>query len=367
MPFEVYRSRDLLVRAVQDYRSATCVVTFDSYSDEKTLDRLGFGESLFSQYSIDAIHFISRHNNWYQDRELLGVWRIVRELTHPYDRVLTYGSSMGGYAAIRFARNVGAQFAISISPQFSINPAIVPFDKRWINDAADIDFHNERTSGTDFSPLSYVFYDPYNLDARHVELYRPYTQLVEIKLPNSGHPSSGFLAEVGVLQEAVLELCSGEIDPQKVLRKARLARGSSAQFYFALAERSNSVRRKVRLAERASKLSPNNANYLGYYAYALGRNGQLEAAKAIFKSAKVNYPYANPILFWESELYVTQGNFGKAIEITEEAIARYNGGRSFLTRRAHLMKHMQNLKLQSHKRVSILNRFVRLLGYLRLN
>jgi S-formylglutathione hydrolase FrmB len=46
------------------------------------------------------------------------------------------GFSMGGYGAFRFARATNATYVTAISPQFSIHPDVVPFDKRYGADAA---------------------------------------------------------------------------------------------------------------------------------------------------------------------------------------------------------------------------------------
>src|SRR5580658_5592563 len=102
MVTEVYRSSELAVRSVCESRSAACVVTFDSYSDDRSLYRRGFGEDFFRDRSIDAIHFVSRENDWYQYGEMPDALAAVAELVKGYDRVVAYGSSMGGYAAIRF-------------------------------------------------------------------------------------------------------------------------------------------------------------------------------------------------------------------------------------------------------------------------
>ena len=51
---EVYRSGDLLARFRAGHNSAACVITFNSYSDNRTLDRAGFGEPFLSKQGIDA-------------------------------------------------------------------------------------------------------------------------------------------------------------------------------------------------------------------------------------------------------------------------------------------------------------------------
>lgn len=124
---EILRSAELLVKDLRRHTSACCVVTFDSYTDYRTLNRPDFGEVFFDANGIDAIHIIRRNNDWYQYPETEEACRRIRELTACYPHVVAYGQSMGGYGAIRLGGRVGAQVALAISPQFSIDPAVAPF------------------------------------------------------------------------------------------------------------------------------------------------------------------------------------------------------------------------------------------------
>ena len=62
---ELYRSADLLVRARIGFNSPYCLVTFGSYTDNRTLTRDGFGEAFLVSRSVNAIHILSRDNDWY--------------------------------------------------------------------------------------------------------------------------------------------------------------------------------------------------------------------------------------------------------------------------------------------------------------
>src|SRR5271165_505635 len=162
MAYDVFRSDDFVARAVVGFNSQICVVTFDSYSDTRTLERAGFGEHFFEQHCIDAIHVIARSNEWYQHNEILEICRAIADITKNYERVYTYGSSMGGYAAIRLGESVHARAAVALSPQFSVDKAVVPFEHRWKGDAQRISFAVERRQVESFAPLAYVSYDPFD-------------------------------------------------------------------------------------------------------------------------------------------------------------------------------------------------------------
>ena len=196
---EIYRSADLLVRARTGYHSSFCVVTFNSFTDRRTLDREGFGEGFFASRGVNAVHVLSRDNDWYLLEDIELALDAAAKATAPFESVSAYGSSMGAYAAIRLGRLAGASAAIALSPQFSIDPRVVPFEDRWAPDARRLNYEIERRLGPKgFVASADVFYDPADRDARHVELYREHIEVRDIRLPDCGHPVTGFLAEVGL-------------------------------------------------------------------------------------------------------------------------------------------------------------------------
>ena len=70
----------------------------------------------------------------------------------------------------------------------------------------------ERQGTASFAPLAYVSYDPFDLDRRHIDLFRKRTKLVELAIPHGGHPVTGFLAETGILEELVLSVVNERFD-----------------------------------------------------------------------------------------------------------------------------------------------------------
>ncbi len=266
---EIFRSAELLVKGLRRHASACRIVTFESYTDNRTLDRPGFGEVFFDASGIDAIHIVPRNNDWYQYPEIDEACRRVRALTAPYPHVVAYGQSMGGYGTIRLGGRVGAQVALAISPQFSIDPGVASFEPRWAGDSARIDFAIERRATHPFVAKAYIVYDPHDLDARHVELYRPHTEIVDIGLPNCGHPASGFVVDTGILQEAILDLCRGTFNISALHAKARPAHHTSPILYANLAARHRHLPRRIRLSAKASALSPSDPSLLGQYAFTL--------------------------------------------------------------------------------------------------
>src|SRR5271165_6799067 len=88
---EMYRSHDLLVIARTGYETSFCVVTFDSFTDRRTLDREGFGEGFFASRGVNAIHVLSRDNDWYLLPDIELALDAAAKATASFDRVLAYG------------------------------------------------------------------------------------------------------------------------------------------------------------------------------------------------------------------------------------------------------------------------------------
>ena len=283
---ERFRSENLVVRELRGFSRARLVVTFDAYSHDPRLDRPGFGEQFLADHRVDAVHVVPAGNHWYQYPEMPEAARAIRDIAAGYDRVVAYGSSMGGYAAIRFGGVAGASAALALSPQFSVDPAVVPFETRWLPDTARLDFALERGWSAPFVATSYIAFDPRTPDRLHVELFAKMTEIVAIRTPNTGHPCTGYLADLGLLQRAVLALADGSLDPAWLEREARARRKQSAQFYLALALKARPLAWQAALARRALELAPHHILVLLHNVLVSAKLGDEAEAERLFAQAR---------------------------------------------------------------------------------
>ncbi len=304
------------MREWRGFSNACCYVTFDSYSDHRGLDRAGFGEQFLGEHQIDAIHVLTRENDWYQHAEILEICARIRELTAGYDRVIAYGSSMGGYAAIRFGSLVGAKLAFALSPQFSIDPRRVPFEHRWC-DAARIGYLYEDDPAS-FVETAIIAYDKEDLDARQVALYRPHTHVVDIGLLDCGHPCSGFLAELNLLQRAVLDLAQGTFDAAAFEQEARRRRRESGQYYFTLSRKSRNSTRRLALAEQAVLRGTSNIAYLANLASMAAGAGHFAAAMEALERCDEIAPAHPVVRYHRSEVLEKAGDLAGAVAALED-------------------------------------------------
>jgi tetratricopeptide (TPR) repeat protein len=315
----LYSSENLLVRRVGGNSRERCIVTFESYIENPMRDefqRPGFGEAFFRRERIDAIHVLSADNSWYQFPDLPDALSIIRAVTCDYAEVFSYGSSMGGYAAVKFASAAGARTAIAMSPQYSLDPVKVPFETRWSREAARIRFiHDDNPRPA--SVRAYVFYDPHDDDAMHADLFRRDVPVHDIKLNHAGHPAGTFLAETGLLSTTILDIIGGRFDATAFASAARVGRRNSGKYLITLAQRVSQARysSKLALARAAVAAAPDQSPYIGYLALLLDHAGFNDEADRSYLAATALAPEDTHLLERHSHLLARGRQFARAVRV----------------------------------------------------
>ncbi len=311
----LFQTDEFLVRRVGCGQSEACFVTFASFADLCSLNQPGFGESFFRRHGIDAIHVIVAVNRWYAHDGFESALEAIRAAVVSYKRVITYGSSMGGYAAIRFAETIGAQVALAISPQYSVTSASAPFETRW----RDVTRQTQRLAwlgphgSTTTQPI--VFFDPYDLDVLHWRLIAAhYPRARAAPLPHAGHPAGAYLNETGVLGEILIAAAQGSTVPDAVFRLARKRRRESGQYLFTLARRLGPRHQalKLRLAQEACA-AKEDAAYLIYLALLMEKCGDRTGAGKLHEHALLRLPNHPVSLAAAAGFHLRGGDFKRAI------------------------------------------------------
>jgi tetratricopeptide (TPR) repeat protein len=278
----LYRSERLQVRQVRAGDGRRQVVTFDSYHEQPGMDRPGFGEHYFAERGITAMHVMCRDNDWFQYPDMLQVLDAIRAAAAGADRLLSYGSSMGGYGALRFAAAIGADAALALSPQFTLDRRKVPFETRWAQDQRRIRFLPALDGAIAPVPLMVMAYDPRSVaDRRHAELILASApSVMAIPLPFAGHPVGQFLNDVALLDPLVQASLDGKVDGPTVIQTARRDRGRSAQWlaHLAASQPASRPRLSVGLAMRAADLAPDRAAMFDGLGLRLAAAGRFEEA-----------------------------------------------------------------------------------------
>lgn len=218
------------------------VLTFDFHRK----GRAGFGDSgpssNLERLGWDQISLRSARNDWFINAETEAMESALSAACNEYETVAWIGFSMGGYGALRFAMSARANRVIAVSPQVSIHPDIVPWDKRYHKEAADFDprlgaLVPRAESGIE----GMILFDPFEpFDRRHArQILGLFPRLELLALPFGGHPASGILraaGQSGLLMQMLVE--DGGPRVQTLRNAYREIRQEEPSYLLALARRS---------------------------------------------------------------------------------------------------------------------------------
>ena len=179
------------------------------------------------------LHLQSRWNDWYINDETGALEAALTALTIPCHEVIAMGFSMGGYGALRFARALRLQRLIAVSPQYSISPAHVPFDRRFRRSAVgfDPDLGDLRLRGSDVQGV--ILADMFHRrDLMNAELIMAaFPNLSLARLPGGGHPATQVLREAGYFGQLQKQLLQGRVDPGAIAGIHRESRRHSQVYW----------------------------------------------------------------------------------------------------------------------------------------
>ena len=165
---------------------------------------------------------------WYREPWVEGEFdRLATEgFFSRFKRVVFYGASMGGYAACAFcAAHPGADVVV-ISPQSTLDKAVVPWETRY-KVAWDRDFsgkYGDAAQAARTARRVNILYDPYEpLDRGHAERFEG-DNIVRLRAPLMGHRLGSSLNQMGILSPIILGALDGTLDEAEFYRRLRARR-----------------------------------------------------------------------------------------------------------------------------------------------
>jgi len=179
-----------------------------------------WGEDVARKLGVNAIGFVARRENWFPVASVAAAAPAVREAIGEGPAV-TYGYSMGGYAALKHAALLGAGQSFAVCPQSSIAPADVPDDARFHRF-----YHAEQHAGMAVRPgepgsFSVLLADPYMPeDRRHAERLAA-AGVHWLRTPFMDHASIWLLVDSAFLGEVLERLLAQDIGGLAALMRAR--------------------------------------------------------------------------------------------------------------------------------------------------
>ncbi len=205
------------------------LITFSALDFSKKTEAF-WGCAFAAKAGFSAIGFVARYNNWYPAETMRRAHDTVQPVLSNYPRRITYGSSMGAYAAAKYSALLGAETCAAFAPQHSIDPA----------DPTTAHAHSQHFQPTlhrgmairaaDLCPRPYIFFDPFSAfdkqSAQWIRTQAPNANLV--LTPHTGHECIKVIASLPNASALLRTCLFGDARDVRALM-ARLRRGSSAR------------------------------------------------------------------------------------------------------------------------------------------
>jgi hypothetical protein len=214
--------------------SATLVVTFTPHVKSPP------AAPFLEKYGVACVAFQALENHWWQTPEMETCIEMLGPYLGAFDRIVTYGSSMGAHAALAFSSLLRADAVIAAAPQYSISRHHAPFEKRWATEARRFPTIFEPGCFISRSARKTILVDPsHAADLQQLMLYRELDNMTLIHVPYSRHNPLRELLRVGVLSKVMRGLITEDDAMQSEARQIirRATRQSYNRYATVLSQR----------------------------------------------------------------------------------------------------------------------------------
>lgn len=211
------------------------VVFFESLLPNPAREAPPTAQEFFVRRGINFVGIKPARNDWYQQDEIVAAIAAVRAATAGA-RLVGYGGSMGGYAVINFADELGLDTLLAVCPQVSIARDKVPFERRWAEEAAAIAFRHDRIMAGPRLRRGFVMFDPLTDDRLHAASILAHHDLTPLPTWFAGHEQLRVLTDTRIAADIIIGLLRGELDGTDVVRRFRRVRSQSNIVWLGLAK-----------------------------------------------------------------------------------------------------------------------------------
>ncbi len=238
-PFRQFDTGSYLVD-YYDSGGPILVVTFENREyGPKPPDRPCWGSKFLIRQGVSILGVKVEMPDWYRKPDLRAFFDgpFFAEIAAKHQRILFYGSSMGGYGALAYA-TPGSE-VLAFNPQTTLDHALVPWETRY-PDGKKQDWSGPRSDAAlnaVHAAKIYVAYDPlYPDDLRHVERL-DMRNVVHLKLPLVEHVVAGHLLNLGLLEDVLKSFLQGHLEVSRWAQLVRKRRRYT-HYYLTMAKRS---------------------------------------------------------------------------------------------------------------------------------
>jgi len=198
-----------------------------------------FGEIFIRKRNEGAVAFVPADAHWYQHEDIWGAIEVARELSQGASRRIAYGSSMGGFAALAFAKDLKADLVIAAAPQVSIDQRIVgSFDRRWADKAAQTTFERADARIGIEGEVHLIFDPLHHEDRLNSQMISDSYPCTRHLFPMAGHGVLHTLQRMSLLQPLISSIADGQNSVSEGIYKSYInLRRDRSDYYFALASK----------------------------------------------------------------------------------------------------------------------------------
>lgn len=167
-------------------------------------DRI-YAESAIGKLAYAAIGFMAKFPNWFPQDSVIRAVEQISSIVRDYSSVVSYGGSMGGYAAIKYSRLLGASHTIACCPQWSIDPAQCNGHKNGYESYYNPHLINMGIETDDMSGNIVILYDPHHeVDSFHYNnICARYDNTTGMHVPYVGHHVTTVMAGTENLRKMI--------------------------------------------------------------------------------------------------------------------------------------------------------------------
>lgn len=248
-------------------RSDVLLVTFDNLGSIGEYDPpQPWLQGRAAKGGLSILGLMASRKDWYRNEDTPRLIAALRDagLFAGFRRVVFAGASMGGFAALAYSALVPGSVVLAFSPQSSLAPALVPFEKRYRYasrkwDWQSPDFLDAAASAAAAAEVHLV-YDPFvPEDAAHARRIDG-ANVRHLRVGHMGHRAIRMIKSVGMLQALIEGVAHGTPDPSALARGLRARRDLPAWQKVLLAEAERRGHRRLALAaaRHLARIDPDN-------------------------------------------------------------------------------------------------------------
>lgn len=187
---------------------------------------------------IDAITVQTARRDWFVPDEARALEHALRGSVAGYAEVTATGFSMGGYGALLYSGAIGARRALLVSPQYSIDPQVAPWDPDRHGKFARIGMPMPRPEAQGSRDMAGVLlYDPtIAADRHHAErILAGFPALHSLALRHAGHPASSVIGAGGGIGKVAEMIVSDRLNLNAVRQMHRNGRRQAESYRLNIA------------------------------------------------------------------------------------------------------------------------------------